>query len=429
MRKFFKALKKTPMLIVLLLVLVAFVPLAIFAPGENKDRAIVMAIGLDKAEEEVEVSLLTFVPTPNPTYLETSSIISSKGTTVADALYKAQILTGKKIGLSHAKTTIVGENMLEEDITPTVDYLSRIASLSENTIFISTDGTAKDFLKASQSLGKDIGLKLDQLISYDVKSVYMAPSTLEAYYQGYYSPVKSSMIGYLKLEDEEKAGISSMESGESSSPTGGSSGGGSGSSSGGGGGDSGSGSGGKSQQKKQKIVNNGDVVLMKNGKKAQILSEKTVEGLNILNGKAIGQLIRISDVTDEEFDNAQLTYAIRKKEMKTALKMQNKKPIYYIDVLLGLELIEINGSEDDLKLNSQYTQLSSVVKDKIEEQCKKNLTQALQTLRKNKSDVIGLTLLFQNGGKEFRDFYSKLDDKEDILNNINFCLSVDCTAE
>lgn len=428
MKRLYQKIKKTPMLIVFLIILIFFTPFYILSPGENRNKAIVTAIGIDKGEQaEFEVSLLTFIPTANPTYLETNSVVSASGDTIAKALYQAQILIGKKIGLSHARTTVVGEAVLQEDIAPSVDYLSRIASLSENTVFISTNGKAKDFLLASQTLGEDIGLKLDQLISYDVKKVYVTETTLESFYEGYFSPVKTSIIGYLQLVDESESNIASMDSSQSgeSGSSGGSSG--EGNSSGGGSGGSGSGQGGSSEKKK--IVNNGDVLLLKNGKKVQVLSEEILQGINVVNKRAIGQIIRIENVEDGEFDGSDLSYAVRKKDVKNNLKMENGRPIMSYTIDLGLELIEIDGKKDDLKVNSEYTLLTDQISMLIEEKLKKQFTKSLNLLRENKTDVLGLTLLMQTSGGEFKRFYNSLDEKDDILNHINFQISVRCKSE
>ncbi len=480
MKRFFKNFKKTPMLLVFIIILVFFTPIAIFSPGENKDRAVVTAVGIDRVDDEIELSLLTFIPTANPTYNETNSVISAKGSCIADALYQAQIAMGKRVGLSHARTTVVGHFLLEEDIAPTLDYLSRIASLSENTIFITTNSCAKDFLKASQTLGEDLGLKLDQLIAYDVKNVYVTDTTLESFYKGYFSDVRASLVGYLELVDENDADVASMESGqsgstscsgssgsggggESGSDDGGGSGSGEGESSGessdssssdggqsGGnsGGDAGGNSGGEeggeaggenggesgssgqtTSESKRKIVNDGKVVLIKDGKRVEMLDEKIVEGLNIMNQKAIGQLIAVEHIEDDIFKDAKLTYAVRKKTVRQSLKMQNGNPILSLDVTLGLELIEIQGEKDDLKLNSEFTVLSKKIKDKIEAECKRSFAGAIKELRKNKADVINVTGMMMSSGGKFKEFYEKLENKEDILNNVNFILNINCKSE
>ena len=81
-----KAIKHTPMILVLIFILIFLTPMAIFSPGENKNRAVVTAVGIDKIGQEYEISFLTFIPTANQTYKETNSVISGKGNSVAEAV-------------------------------------------------------------------------------------------------------------------------------------------------------------------------------------------------------------------------------------------------------------------------------------------------------------------------------------------------------
>ena len=115
MKSKIKYFKTHPMILILVIILIFFTPLALFSPGENKERGIVIAVGIDKTTE-YEVSLLTFIPTANQSYKEQTSLISGKGQSLGEAIYNAQIAMGRRIGLAHAKTTVVSESMLEDDI-------------------------------------------------------------------------------------------------------------------------------------------------------------------------------------------------------------------------------------------------------------------------------------------------------------------------
>ena len=159
---------------------------------------------------------MTFIPTANQTYKEQNAVISGKGQSVAEAIYNAQIAMGRTIGLAHAKTTVVNEELLNEDVSVVVNYLSRVASLPENTVFVCTNKTAKEMLESSQELTSHLGLKLEQVIGYNAKHLYVTDTSLEAFYKGYYSKTKASLIGYLTLEEateQEKTYFKSRSSG------------------------------------------------------------------------------------------------------------------------------------------------------------------------------------------------------------------------
>lgn len=68
-----------------------------------------LAIGLDRVDDEYEISFLTFIPKPNQEFEQSNSVVSGKGSSVSEAVLDAQLTLGKDIGLSHAKTTVVNE--------------------------------------------------------------------------------------------------------------------------------------------------------------------------------------------------------------------------------------------------------------------------------------------------------------------------------
>ena len=181
MKKLIDYIKRFPMIVILIIILLFFTPLAVFSPGENRNRGVVTAIGLDFVDNEYEVSLLTFIPTANQTYKQKNSVISGKGKSVVDAISKASIAMGRDVGLAHAKTTVVSESMLAEDIAESLSLLAHIASLPENTVFVCTNTSAKEMLQNSQNLVDELGLQLEQVISYNANELYVTDTSLEAF--------------------------------------------------------------------------------------------------------------------------------------------------------------------------------------------------------------------------------------------------------
>lgn len=418
MKKLFNRIKSNPMLVLFIIIMVFFMPPALFSPGESNNNAIVTAVGLDKDGSEYEISLLTFIPTPNQTYVETNSVISGKGSTVAEAISNAELTLGKEVGLSHAKTTIVSEAVLEEDIAKDIDYLSRVSSLSENTVFICTNDSAKEFLLAAQSLEKDIGLKLEELISYNVRNIYVADTTLEAFYKGYFSENKSSILGYLALEESSSETSTGSSGGQSSGGAGGvaspsESGGGAGNTSG------------ASKQNAKKIANRGDVVLLKKGVKVAKLNEEQLNGINILNKDAIHQIITIDGITNEKYKNASLTFVVRNKRIMTTTKFENGIPIFVANAVMGMELIEAKEESGAVISNYELSEIPKIVEFKIEQKIKKEFADTLKLLRAKKTDVIGVREKFlKENRKNYNKFIDSLDDPDDYLNFINFELII-----
>lgn len=404
------------MLIVLIIILLFYTPQAIYSPGESRRRGVVTAIGIDMQNEEYEVSLLTFIPNVNQSFKEESSVISGKGDTLASALYNAQTAMGRRVGLAHAKTTVVSEELMQEDIASHIDYLSRVSSLPENTVIICTDKTAKELLEVSYSLEKTVGLQLEQIIAYNDKNLYVADTSLESFYKGYYSEVKSSIMGYLTVaegEDKEQQSNTepSQQTGGDQVDTSGSKGTGE--------------SGGESSSKADKhIVNEGEAVLVKRGKFAKKLSVEELSGINLLNTDSIRQNVTIEDV-DLQGRPLNMTYKIKSKNINVNTHFENGFPIFDAHLVLGMELIEVNGNHASLKVNTEFSHITPQIRKKLDEKIKQQFTNAIKILRENNADVIGLTEQFIRANKnEYYRFISKSGDAESFINYVNFKLNL-----
>lgn len=413
MKKLIDYIKRFPMIVILIIILLFFTPLAVFSPGENRNRGVVTAIGLDFVDNEYEVSLLTFIPTANQTYKQKNSVISGKGKSVVDAISKASIAMGRDVGLAHAKTTVVSESMLAEDIAESLSLLAHIASLPENTVFVCTNTSAKEMLQNSQNLVDELGLQLEQVISYNANELYVTDTSLEAFYKGYYSFLKSSLIGYIPLIDSEDTNTDSSVSSSQNTDT----------SQQEVQGDSSPQGGAQSSQSKKKILNEGEAVLLKSGKMVEKLSTYQLSGINLLNPKDLNQLIKINDV-DLNGSIMDLTYRLKDKKVLTTTKFENGYPVFYAKLILSVELVETEGADENTKSNTEYSEITPEIANKIEEQINKKYVTAVNLLRKNGTDVIGVTSkFFRNNRKDYKKFIENHDTPDNFIKYVTFKLT------
>lgn len=406
-----KKVYKNPMFFVFIIILIFYTPFAIYSPGESRNRGVVTAVGIDKIDDQYEISLLTFIPTVNQSFEEQKSIISGKGESVAEAVYRAQIAMGRKIGLFHAKTTIVNEKLLEEDVATHLDYLSRVASLPENTVFIATNGTAKELLSLSQISKNNTGLKLEQIVGFNTENLYVTDTSLEAFYEGYYSDVRSSIIGYLCIEDEnnpntmasvKKASISEDRGSDMSAQNAQNS----------------------SQKNKKSLINCGKSILLKNGKKAEILDVDMLNAINLLNSSSKNQIIRIKDV-EKYGEKVNLDFKILEKKIVKSTTFENGYPVFVAKINLGVDLIEVEGASIDLKLNTEYSDISDEVAKKIDSEIKSQFSRAIDLLKKNNADVIEINReFFTKNRKQYLDFIHFNGGAEKFLSFVTFKLIV-----
>lgn len=419
MKKTISKLIQNPMLIVFVIILVFFTPQAIYSPGQNREKGVIIAIGVDRQADEYEISLLTFIPTVQQSYKEMSSVITGKGDSIAKALYNAQIAMGRQIGLSHAKTTIVNEELLQDDVAEYIDYLSRVASLPENTVFICTDSSAKEILQASFTLESTVGLQLEQIIGFNAENLYVTDTSLEAFYKGYYGRQKSSLIGYLSIADEQGEDMTttgtSEQSGSFQVDNGGEQGQNNGSSE-----SKTSSTSGEESQGQKNILNKGEAVLLKSGKLAEKLTVDQLNGINLLNGKSKNQIITIDDVEINGFKH-KLSYRIKNKKINKVTNFENGSPVYNAMLVLGLELVEVQGEHENIKVNTEFSRITPVMREKLDNEIKRQFTDAIKVLRDNKTDVIGISDAFYKAHrKEYNKFIEKIGEEDNFINFVIF---------
>lgn len=417
MKSKLKNLLNNPMLIIFLVIMVVFMPAKIFAPGENRERGVVTAVGIDKVDDDYEVSFLVFIPSVNQTFDDKESVITGRGKSVGEAVYEAQIAMGRKIGLYHTKTTVVNLALMEEDGVNALDYFGRLPGFPENTVFICTDKSAKDLLSSTQSLRDNLGFKLEQIVGYNADHVYVTDTSLESFYRGYYSATKASIVGFLTTasKDEEENYSMQVTPAEEEQPSEGSNGGG-GSSSGGGG-------------EKKTIVNTGKSALVKNGKIVKILSLEQINAINLLNGKSSKQVIKIDDVLIEK-ERVNAVYEIRKKDINLTTKFENGIPIFDAKVVVNLSLIELENSTTELKINNEFTRLSEECSQKIDQKLKNAFAKVVKLLKEEKTDVLGVNELFmKNNRKEYLRYLDQNTSAEDFIENVVFKLELVLEAD
>ena len=120
MRRFFK---HNLVLVVLLVMALLFLPTVISKDAESESDAIVTAIGVDKQDQDYQLSLQVLVPTPASQYNQKLSVVADKGQDVSSALSKIQLRLGKEVGLSHCKVFVFNDKVAQDGLTQVFDYI------------------------------------------------------------------------------------------------------------------------------------------------------------------------------------------------------------------------------------------------------------------------------------------------------------------
>jgi Ger(x)C family germination protein len=402
MKDFLLKIWKTPMFLIFVLIFVFLGLPALGKPAEIDRFAVVTALGIDIADEEgYEVSLLTFIPVAEQSFTQNYKVVSSSGKTLAQAIDYAGLNLGKKIGLSHLRTIVLGDELNSLDITNVLDFLTRDKEISSSTKLISTTENARDFLEALQQLDSQSSLIVSEIVGSNKDYVYSTDSSLETFFKGYFSPTKASLVPVFSLsEDGDGVAVSSQQTqGESQNAN--------------------------ASDGRKKIVNSGQTHLFKSGKLVTTLSGSDMQKLNYFkNDSAVGT-ITLENFSDDEFENATLSFNVYDKKIRKRVVFENGIPIVCLDVRLEVMLGEVEQNDGMLDVDIDTHTLTKPISDAIEKKVRSEIADAINIMRQSKTDAVDFYALLHNSAKKnFQRFLNSLDDKDDYLSSVIFKTTV-----
>lgn len=432
MKKFIKKMLNKPMLFVFLVVLILYAPIALLMPADTSLRAIVTRIGIDSSPEGVEVSAVVFVPTPNTNYTENYKLFSAEAENVALAFQKISRYAGKKISLNLAEMIVVNEEISSGNLAKVIDSLTRSTDILNNAALICTNQSAKDFLNATLNLNSASDLNVEELIHYSQDKVYNTESNIESFYQGYFSPQKISMLGYIELASGTSGITTSGGSSASGSSGGGESSGGSSSSgaseSEGQATSSGQGesSGGGEPQKKNTLLNEGRIAVYKDGTLNVVLTPEQLKGLNWLNPRCNESYLTVYNVTDEVFTNATITFKLLRKKLNINVYFVNDIPVFEGNLSLIMEVDQVKQENLDSDImQPELSIISPELRNKVNMQAKKEFKVAQDLMIENKLDLVHVYDYFKAfHPKKFERFLNSLYDQSNFLEGVIFKLKI-----
>lgn len=426
MKKAIELILKRPIIIVMIFILIFYLPSGLGAAPEGIDLLHALTIGIDKTEEGLEVSVLAFVITPHTEYSENFFLVSAKAPTMAEGLDLIGLSLGKRLITVHTGIIVISQELAEEGVLDTFNYLFRSNSITNDTFILCTSSKAKEMLQNEQKLIVTSGIRLEELGLFDERYLITSDINIQSFYRGYFSPTRSSILSLIELKDEENATQTSFsgqgQGGPSSS--GESSGGTTGSEQTSGGGSSSGGTG----QAQKFIQNTGKAIVLYDGKLKTILDEIEVRGIGWLGNNIQNISIKAENVTDKNFDNATIFYTVEGNEVKKNTYFNNGRPVIEITIKLYIRLKQVLNEDIWTKkseISGVKNYLTNEVRDALENTVKKELSKGLQKLIENQTDVIDIYKTFNSQNHfTFQKWYKSLEDKNDFLRNIDYRVTV-----
>ena len=182
MSRFLAWIKRTPILVPLFFLLFLYLPSALLLPPEVDRNAIITAVGIDKDNEEYSLSFLRYVPQANADYSEKLEVVTTTGKSISQNLEKASVIMGKNINLNHAESIVLGNSMLEEDVSIILDFFVRAPIVLNGCLLCASNVSAKETIETINALNDSSKIKLEDILRYAEVNFYGRETTLETFF-------------------------------------------------------------------------------------------------------------------------------------------------------------------------------------------------------------------------------------------------------
>lgn len=408
--------KRNKIIFVFIIAIFLMFPTALSKESIAYTHLICVAIGIDKQEEEYEISLQVVVPKQSNAFNQTLKVVSAKSDTVKEAVDKIKYHVGKEIGFAQCGFIVFNEEASKENILLPIDYLIRTHNLNYNCILVTTDKSANKILELNGNFGQSYSFDLNRILEYNERNLFATNSNIEHAYRSYLSPNKAFATSLVSATDVKSEGVEGEKS---------SSGQGSGSDSESGGSSvssSGSGSSSGGNDKEKFLSNQGKLALYNAGKMVEIVDNKEINGIEYLNPYANDLAIKVEDFTSGIFNNATIEIEVIGKKCSYHHKIVGDKLKYKCNVLLYLKLNNINqedGYEELLDPNKDY------FTEELVEQIKKQEAERVQTsINKLKELNLDFVNVYDSFNRwlydDFQKYLKQQNHSEDYFQNTDF---------
>jgi len=387
-----------------ILIVIATIP-EFTEPAMSQTEAIVNMLCIDKVEEKYEIATSVLTPTQDKT--SNYQVYSGTGNTVGEAVENVSLAIGKEMGFAQCEIMAFGNNLSEDGILSSLDYLTRTRKVGRNAILINFTGKGKDFAQAVSDLSKEKTLKLENIMNFDKRYILSRDSNIDSFYKGYFSEISLGIMPQVKLEEIEKDNaieVQASESGSSSSNSSSSSGG--------------------SEQQKKYLLNDGTMSVFKQGKKVLEIEPSMVQKINLFLNLSQEGTLKVENVTDEIYNNATIIFDLSNKSISLKPEFKNNKPIYNIEIDLTVlveEVIEEKPNNDFLRRNKEFLTPKAV--EKLKTTIKNEMQTVINYCKEHQIDLLNVYRQFNR--KKYKDFQAYYNqEKENYLDNIEYNIEV-----
>lgn len=382
-----------------LIILILTVP-EITRPSLSQTEAVVTMLCVDKKDDLIQVA--TTVLTPAQEKTANYEIFSGTGETIGEAIDNIALSMGKEMGFAQCEILGFGDKLCEEGIIPSLDFFIRTKRVGRNAVLLNFTGDAKEFAQAAADMSMKKSLKLNDVLNYDNRYILIEDSNVDSFYRGYFSDISLGIMPQIKFDvNETDNAIAVQGASNESAPLE------------------------KNKQKSEKyLINNGTIIVFKNGKKDLTIEPEIVKKINLFVNSAQEGVVKVENVHDDLYNDASVILNIQKKDTKIKTNFKDGKPVYEVKTNLTLlieEVVSENPDKKFLRRNKDF--FTPTLIKAVEEQVLNDMNEAIEFCKQNKVDLIDVYRHFNALKHEEFNGYLK-DKKEDYLQDVEYKTSV-----
>lgn len=410
LKSFFIKTFKTPMLIIFIIICLMFVPNAINLKSVGFRSAIVVALGIDKAENnQIKINAVVNIPSLDESLSENSKVISAQGETINDGLSNLTTHYGRAMRLGHIKFILVSETLAKENLIDILDRLVRSYSVRNTVQLLMCKNTVSEVFDFAIKMETESSVKMSEIIGHQQEySTTNLDSNVDSFYKGYLSKSKISKINCISLQNNSEEGISNkpeieastnseqQTQGQGNQPS----------------------SSNKGENSEGKYVSNiGEVALFYNGRLKYIVPSEIMEGVNWVEGTHLPKKLFVQLKNDKDLNNAKVFFHLVRKNVKLDTFFYKGKPILSVSIRISIDTDEINNSNKIIPITHDY--IDWQIKNSISNEIRSQIRQAVDYSKSINSDLLELNDLFYlNNHKDYSQYIKNIISTEDFINNV-----------
>ena len=355
---------------VFILIIIATIP-EFTEPAMSQTEAIVNMLCIEKVDEKYEIatSVLTAAKERESNY----QVFTGTGNTVGEAVENVSLSIGKEMGFAQCEIMAFGNNICNEGILSSLDYLTRTRKVGRNAILINFTGSSADFAETVSKLSKEKTLKLENIMNFDKRYILSRDSNIDSFYKGYFSEISLGIMPQIKLNNIKQDNSIEVFKRTNTSTT---------------------------ENEKKYLLNDGTMSVFKEGKKVLEIEPSMVQKINLFLNLSQEGTLKVN-------------------------KFENDKPVYNISIDLTVlveEVIEEQPNQDFLRRNKEF--LTPTATEKLKETIKSEMQTVIAYCQDNKIDLLNVYRQFNRKKyKDFKNYYNQ--EKENYLNNISYKIDVE----